>query len=112
MLLGNRKIRINGISKNLAFDHLILNPSTNELERHLTLRTHVLIDMLQRSNLLIEVEFNLKSLAPEEPPVIWSYVSFIISPNIKNSADRWLLWSINLCPNGSRNGEGSRSPSP
>ena len=37
-----------------------------------TVRTHLLIDMLQRSNLLIEVEFNLKSLAPEEPPVIWS----------------------------------------
>ena len=39
-----------------------------------TVRTHILIDMLQRSNLFIEVEFNLKSLAPEEPPVIWSYI--------------------------------------
>ena len=47
--------------KHYAFYHP--NPSPKD---------YILIDMLQRSNLLIEVEFNLKSLAPEEPPVIWS----------------------------------------
>jgi hypothetical protein len=70
--VGN--FRLNGNTKivlYLTLSKLTRNPNLIALSIWLP-GIYILIYMLQRSNLFIEIEYNLKSLAPEEPPVIWS----------------------------------------